>query len=233
MLFRSRRFPRAVNRLMGNMTTPPTSVGPTTDLLGSGAAPATPVKINVPGNHLMASLLGPRDELLRLVETAFADTTIHVRGNEITVDGVASTTVARVFEELVVLLQQGHPLEARTVTRAIDMVRENERPSEVLTKQILRTSRGVPIRAKSSGQKCYVEAIAKNVITFGIGPAGTGKSWLAVAMAVQSFQSKQVDRIILTRPAVEAGEALGFLPDRKSTRLNSSHLRLSRMPSSA
>jgi phosphate starvation-inducible PhoH-like protein len=160
----------------------------------------------------MAALLGPRDELLRLVEAAFTNTTVHVRGNEITVTGADAATVARVFEELVVLLQQGHPLESRTVTRAIDMVRVNERPSEVLTTQILRTSKGVPIRPKSTGQKRYVEAIAKNVITFGIGPAGTGKSWLAVAMAVQAFQAKRVDRIILTRPAVEAGERLGFLP---------------------
>ena len=201
------------------MNQPPTSAGPnrdlespSEDLAGPGVAPTTPVKINVPGNHLMAALLGPRDELLRLVEAAFADTTIHVRGNEITVIGANASIAARVFEELVVLLQQGHPLESRTVTRAIDMVRVNERPSEVLTTQILRTSKGVPIRAKSSGQKRYVEAIAKNVITFGIGPAGTGKSWLAVAMAVQAFQAKRVDRIILTRPAVEAGERLGFLP---------------------
>ena len=197
------------------MTSPSASPGPSAEPLAPeapSAAPRPPVKINVPGNHLMASLLGPRDELLRLVEGAFADTQIHVRGNEITLDGDTAPTVARVFEELVVLLQQGHPLEARTVTRAIDMVRDNEKPSEVLTKQIMRTSRGAPIRPKSSGQKRYVEAISQSVISFGIGPAGTGKSWLAVAMAVQAFQSKQVDRIILTRPAVEAGERLGFLP---------------------
>jgi phosphate starvation-inducible protein PhoH and related proteins len=193
--------------------TQPRSARPTpSPVAANDAAAGAPVKISVPGNHLMGALLGPRDELLRLVEAAFADTAIHVRGNEITVDGGASATVARVFEELVVLLQQGHPLEARTVERAIDMVRENERPSQVLTTQILRTSRGVPIRPKSSGQKQYVEAIGRNVITFGIGPAGTGKSWLAVAMAVQALQTKKVDRIILTRPAVEAGERLGFLP---------------------
>ncbi len=193
------------------MTDSASRARPTADADAAPAAVA-PVRISVPGNHLMASLLGPRDELLRLVEAAFADTTVHVRGNEITLDGISAPIAARVFEELVVLLQQGQPLESRTVTRAIDMVRVNERPSEVLTTQILRTSRGVPIRAKSSGQKRYVEAIAQNVITFGIGPAGTGKSWLAVAMAVQAFQAKRVDRIILTRPAVEAGERLGFLP---------------------
>jgi phosphate starvation-inducible PhoH-like protein len=160
----------------------------------------------------MTALLGPRDELLRLVERSFGDSAIHVRGNEINVDGPDASTVARVFEELVTLLERGHPLEARTVSRTIDMVRADERPSEVLTAQILRSARGVNVRPKSSGQKRYVDAIAANVITFGIGPAGTGKSWLAVAMAVQALQAKKVDRIILTRPAVEAGERLGFLP---------------------
>jgi len=174
--------------------------------------PETIVKISVPGNHLMTSLLGPRDELLRLVEGSFAESSIHVRGNEISVGGDGAAVVGRVFEELVMLLQQGHPVDVRTVTRTIDMVRADERPSEVLTAQILRSAKGATIRPKSSGQKRYVDAIARNVVTFGIGPAGTGKSWLAVAMAVQGLQAKQVDRIILTRPAVEAGERLGFLP---------------------
>ncbi|MEO7555626.1 MAG: PhoH family protein [Acidimicrobiales bacterium] len=174
----------------------------------------TQVKVNVPGNHLMAGLLGERDELLRLVERAFPDVAVHVRGNEITIDGEADEVarVGLVFEELVVLLQRGQRLEAPLVERAIAMVNAQERPSEVLTAEVLRASRGRSIRPKSSGQKRYVDAIRDNVITFGIGPAGTGKSWLAVAMAVQALQAKQVDRIILTRPAVEAGERLGFLP---------------------
>src|SRR6478672_3578330 len=113
---------------------------------------------------------------------------------------------------MVVLLQSGQRLEPATVTRTIDMVQADERPSEVLTAEVLRSSHGRTIRPKSSGQKRYVDAIRRNVITFGIGPAGTGKSWLAVAMAVQPLQAKEVDRIILTRPAVEAGERLGFLP---------------------
>ena len=98
------------------------------------------------------------------------------------------------------------------VTRTIDMVNADERPSEVLTAEILRGAKGRTVRPKTSGQKRYIDAIRNNVITFGIGPAGTGKSWLAVAMAVQALQAKQVQRIILTRPAVEAGERLGFLP---------------------
>ena len=162
----------------------------------------------------MTGLLGQRDELLRLVEGAFPNVEIHVRGNEIAIEGsaVEADLVGRLFEEMVIVLQQGDRLEPATVTRTIDMVKADERPSEVLTSEVLRAAKGRTIRPKSSGQKRYVDAIRENVITFGIGPAGTGKSWLAVAMAVQSLQAKDVDRIILTRPAVEAGERLGFLP---------------------
>ena len=173
---------------------------------------ATQVKIHVPGNHLMVGLLGQRDELLRLVETAFPDTAVHVRGNEITLDGEGADRAGRVFEELIVLLQSGQALEPASVGRAIDMVAADERPSEVLTTEVVRPGRGRAVRPKSAGQKRYVDAIRDSVITFGLGPAGTGKSWLAVAMAVDALQSKRVDRIILTRPAVEAGERLGFLP---------------------
>ena len=174
--------------------------------------PDTKVNVHVPGNHLMTGLLGSRDELLRLVEDAFPDTDVHVRGNEITVEGADAEKVGQLFEELVVLLQQGQVLEAAAVRRSIDMVKADERPSEVLSTDVLRGARGRMVRPKTSGQKRYIEAIRSNTITFGVGPAGTGKSWLAVAMAVQALQAKQVDRIILTRPAVEAGERLGFLP---------------------
>jgi phosphate starvation-inducible PhoH-like protein len=172
----------------------------------------TQVKINVPGNHLMVGLLGERDELLRLVEAAFPGAVVHVRGNEISVDGHGAEQVGRLFEELVVLLQQGHVLEEAGVRRSIDMVKADERPSEVLSADVMRGAKGRMVRPKTTGQKRYVDAIRDNIVTFGVGPAGTGKSWLAVAMAVQALQSKQVDRIILTRPAVEAGERLGFLP---------------------
>jgi phosphate starvation-inducible protein PhoH and related proteins len=174
--------------------------------------PSSDVKILVPGNHLMVGLLGQRDELLRLIEQAFDGVEIHVRGNEISVTGEGADVVGRLFEELVLLLEQGHRLDDASVRRTIDMVRANERPSEVLTTELLRAAKGKSVRPKTSGQKRYVDAIAENVITFAIGPAGTGKSWLAVAMAVQALQAKQVNRIILTRPAVEAGERLGFLP---------------------
>ncbi|HYD08658.1 MAG TPA: PhoH family protein [Acidimicrobiales bacterium] len=170
------------------------------------------VKISVPGNHLMVGLLGQRDELLRLVQSAFPGVEIHVRGNEISASGEGAALVGTLFEELVLLVEQGQRVDEASMKRTIDMVRANERPSEVLTTEVLRAAKGKPVRPKTSGQKRYVDAIAKNVITFGIGPAGTGKSWLAVAMAVQALQAKQVNRIILTRPAVEAGERLGFLP---------------------
>ena len=173
---------------------------------------STQVKISVPGNHLMPALLGERDEVLRAIEDAFPGVEIHVRGNEIALEGDDAERVASLMEDLVVLVEQGQRLDADTVRRSIGMVRADERPAEVLTAEVLRMPRGRPVRPKSSGQKRYVEAIRQNVITFGVGPAGTGKSWLAVAMAVQALQSKEVDRIILTRPAVEAGERLGFLP---------------------
>jgi phosphate starvation-inducible PhoH-like protein len=170
------------------------------------------VKLLVPANNLMLQLLGHRDAQLRLVEEAFPHTQIVVRGNEISIEGDEAERAASVFRELVALIERGHPLEEASVRRAIDMVQADERPSEILTGELLKGASGRPVRPKSAGQKRYVDAIAANVITFGIGPAGTGKSWLAVAMAVQALQTKQVERIILTRPAVEAGEKLGFLP---------------------
>ena len=173
---------------------------------------STQVKILVPGNHLMVGLLGQRDELLRLVEESFGGTHIHARGNEISIEGEEAERVGRLFEELLVLLEQGQFLDLVNVARTIDMVKADERPSEVLTAEVLRSARGRTVRPKTAGQKTYADAIAANVITFGIGPAGTGKSYLAVALAVQALQAKQVERIILTRPAVEAGERLGFLP---------------------
>jgi phosphate starvation-inducible PhoH-like protein len=171
-------------------------------------------KIVVPGAHSMVSLLGQRDELLRIVERAFrAD--IMVRGNEITVTGdEAEVPVAvRLFEELIALLDKGDELTGETVERSLSMLRrrDTEHPAEVLSLNILST-RGRTIRPKTLNQKRYVDAIDKHTIVFSIGPAGTGKTYLAMAKAVQALQAKQVNRIILTRPAVEAGERLGFLP---------------------
>jgi phosphate starvation-inducible protein PhoH and related proteins len=173
---------------------------------------ATPVKILVPGNHLMVGLLGERDELLRLIEDAFPDVRIVARGNEISIEGDDAERVGRLFDELVVLLEQGQRLDASDISRTIVMVKDDVSPAEVLTTEVLRSARGRTVRPKTAGQKRYTDAIAHNIVTFGIGPAGTGKSYLAVALGVQALQAHEVERIILTRPAVEAGERLGFLP---------------------
>ncbi len=172
---------------------------------------STQVKVLVPGNHLMVGLLGERDELLRRIEAAFP-VSILVRGNEITVSGEAqpAAQVARLFEELVVLVERGHALDRDGIDRAIGMIESNQRPSDVLSTEVVKGRKSV--RPKTAGQKRYVDAVRDHTITFAIGPAGTGKSYLAVALAVQALQAKRVTRIILTRPAVEAGERLGFLP---------------------
>jgi phosphate starvation-inducible PhoH-like protein len=166
----------------------------------------------VPGNHLMAGLLGTRDELLRVVEQAFPDDRITVQGNRISIEGPEADLLGGLFDELILLVQSGQTLDASNLTRTIDMVREDIRPSEVLSSEVVRAAGGKTVRPNTAGQKRYTDAISQNIITFGIGPAGTGKSYLAVAQAVNALQTRQVVRIILTRPAVEAGERLGFLP---------------------
>jgi phosphate starvation-inducible protein PhoH and related proteins len=176
-------------------------------------AEATQVKILVPGNQPMVALLGERDEFLKLVEAAF-DSHILVRGNEITITGeaVEAERVAQLFEEMVGLIERGQQLTSSSVGRTIDMIKEDGvRPTEVLTDAVL-TSRGKSIAPQTVGQKRYVDALRRSTLTFAIGPAGTGKTYLAVAQAVRALQAREVSRIILTRPAVEAGEKLGFLP---------------------
>jgi phosphate starvation-inducible PhoH-like protein len=177
------------------------------------ARATTQVKILVPGDQSMVALLGQRDELLKLVEAAF-DSVIVVRGNEITISGPEreAERVGLLFEELISLLGQGHELTASSVGRSIELIKGNEaKPTEVLG-DVLLTGRGRGISPKTLGQKRFVDAMRRATLTFAIGPAGTGKTYLAVATAVRSLQDKQVSRIILTRPAVEAGERLGFLP---------------------
>jgi phosphate starvation-inducible PhoH-like protein len=173
----------------------------------------TQVKILVPGDQSMVALLGQRDELLKLVEAAF-DSEIVVRGNEITISGPSEEAerVGLLFEELMELLARGHELSASSVGRSIELIKGDEaRPTEVLG-DVLLTGRGKGIAPKTFGQKQYVDAMRRATLTFAIGPAGTGKTYLAVATAVRALQDKQVSRLILTRPAVEAGERLGFLP---------------------
>jgi phosphate starvation-inducible protein PhoH and related proteins len=171
-------------------------------------------RITVDDPHTMVKLLGARDELLRLVESKVASD-VHVRGNEITITGApADNALAeRIFTELLELIEKGQILTEDAVRRTVGMLSDGtaERPAEVLTLNIL-SRRGRTIRPKTLGQKRYVDAIDEHTIVFAIGPAGTGKTYLAMAKAVQALQAKQVNRIILTRPAVEAGERLGFLP---------------------
>jgi phosphate starvation-inducible PhoH-like protein len=172
-------------------------------------------RIAVPAEVSMVSLLGARDEILRAVERSFSRADIHVRGNEITVTGPFGEValVERLVDELIAVLAAGQSLSVDAVERSVGMLRQqtSERPADVLTLNIL-SNRGRTIRPKTLNQKRYVDAIDQHTVVFGIGPAGTGKTYLAMAKAVQSLQAKRVNRIILTRPAVEAGERLGFLP---------------------
>ncbi|WP_052442729.1 PhoH family protein [Streptacidiphilus neutrinimicus] len=185
--------------------------------------PQTQARIVIPEKHPMVTVLGTGDSLLRVIENAFPSVDIHARGNEVTATGEPRETalVQRVFDEMLLVLRTGQPLTEDTVERSIAMLRKaaedpnspeaHESPSSVFTANIL-SNRGRSIRPKTLNQQTYVDAIDRHTIVFGIGPAGTGKTYLAMAKAVQALQAKQVNRIILTRPAVEAGERLGFLP---------------------
>jgi phosphate starvation-inducible PhoH-like protein len=166
----------------------------------------------VTNTHLMTGLLGPRDEYLRAIEKAFPSSKIRVQGNQITVTGRDAARVLRLFDELVLVLESGQTLDVTKIERTVDMVADDIRPSEVLRHEVVRGAKGKAIRPSTAGQKRYTDAIDTSIVTFGIGPAGTGKSYLAVAQAVQALHRRQVNRIVLTRPAVEAGENLGFLP---------------------
>jgi len=172
------------------------------------------VKMVVPHNQPMVGLLGQEDRFLKMVEDAFG-CRIVARGNEIDIKGEAGETdsCTRLFEELIDLLEEGLVITTENLAIAIDMVRRGEelKPTDVFKEAVL-TARGKIIRPKTVGQKRYVEMMRSGTIVFSIGPAGTGKTYLALAYAVQCLLDKRVNRLILTRPAVEAGEKLGFLP---------------------
>lgn len=163
----------------------------------------------------LASVFGPGDQLVRELESIFAELRISARGNKIKLEGssVAVATSRRAIDELATMVANGRIPTAEDVNRVVAMLKTNSgaKAAEVLSQSIL-SSRGKTIRPKTEGQKTYVDAIDQHTIVFGIGPAGTGKTYLAMAKAVQALQRKEVSRIILTRPAVEAGERLGFLP---------------------
>jgi phosphate starvation-inducible protein PhoH and related proteins len=177
--------------------------------------------IDVPPD-LVVGLLGSADENLRALERILA-ADLHVRGNAVTLSGEpADVALAeRVISELVAIVTGGQPLTPEVVRHSVAMLvgTGNESPAEVLTLDIL-SRRGKTIRPKTLNQKRYVDAIDAHTIVFGIGPAGTGKTYLAMAKAVNALQRKQVTRIILTRPAVEAGERLGFLPGTLSEKID-------------
>ena len=187
------------------------------------AGPASQVRssVDIPPD-LVVGLLGSADENLRAIERLLtAD--LHVRGNAVTISGApADVALAeRVLSELVAIVAGGQSLTPETVRHSVGMLvgTGNESPAEVLSLDIL-SRRGKTIRPKTLNQKRYVDAIDAHTIVFGIGPAGTGKTYLAMAKAVKALQTKQVTRIILTRPAVEAGERLGFLPGTLSEKID-------------
>ena len=177
--------------------------------------------IIVPSGQSMVAVLGVDDDLLKVIEAQFPDADVHVRGNQISVSGSLEDVglVELLVSEMLAVLRTGQRLTPEAVERSVGLLRSGARPAEILSTNIL-SSRGRTIRAKSLNQKRYVDAIDVNTITFGIGPAGTGKTYLAVAKAVQSLQAKKVTRIVLTRPAVEAGERLGFLPGTLSEKID-------------
>ena len=172
------------------------------------------VTLRVPGDHHMLALLGERDGYLRIVEEAYPEASIVARGDELRITGPepAAALAKTTLEELLVLVREGQTLDPDRVKRVVDLVKaEVPSPSEVFTDGVP-VGRGKVVRAKTLNQKRYVDAIRNNTVVFGIGPAGTGKTYLAMALAVNGLQSGGYTRIILTRPAVEAGERLGFLP---------------------
>ncbi|MEY3686582.1 MAG: hypothetical protein RLZZ73_440 [Actinomycetota bacterium] len=179
--------------------------------------------ITVPPAIAMVTLVGANDANLRVIEASFPSVNITVRGNEITLRGphVDCLALEKLFAEMMVVIRSGQALTADAVTRSISMLESDpvDHPSEVLSLNIV-SNRGRTIRPKTANQKRYVDAIDENTITFGIGPAGTGKTYLAMAKAVAALQAKKVNRIILTRPAVEAGEHLGFLPGTLSEKID-------------
>jgi phosphate starvation-inducible protein PhoH and related proteins len=177
----------------------------------------------VPASLDMVAVVGVDDEVLRTIEAEFPDVDVHVRGNQISLTGRSADlhVVEQLFDEIVSIVRSGQGMSPDAARRAVAILRSTaqERPADILTANIL-SNRGRTIRPKTLNQKRYVDAIDGNTITFGIGPAGTGKTYLAVAKAVQALQAKRVNRIVLTRPAVEAGERLGYLPGTLSEKID-------------
>lgn len=173
----------------------------------------TDITLPVPSGVSPALLVGSQDEFLHLIEDAFS-ARITVRGDHIRLQGSALEvqSLTTLFADLMKTLEAGHLLTRDDVKRSIALMKTGEYAPAPMKNDVVVTHRGRSVRPKTPMQKEYVDAIRKNTITFGIGPAGTGKTYLAMAMAVAALNDKQVSRLILTRPVVEAGENLGFLP---------------------
>ncbi|MDR1184380.1 MAG: PhoH family protein [Coriobacteriales bacterium] len=179
------------------------------------------VSVTVPEHIDIARLVGVNDSLLRAIEDRF-DARIMLRGERIDLSGDALEiqVLTALFSDLIKMLERGDEITLDALTQSIDLIRSGEFAPSILREDILLTYRGKAIRAKTAGQKRYVDAIRSNTVTFGIGPAGTGKTYLAMAMAVAALKRKEVGRVILTRPVVEAGESLGYLPGNLSEKID-------------
>lgn len=194
------------------------------DTLTTASRPSretTRVNVHMPDRDTAVRCLGQADTTLRLLEQQFPTVRMTVRDLDVVLEGPVTDTrlAASLLEELLAMALRGTEITERTVMRVARMMRDAQdlRPSSALSTSILST-RGRTIRPKTVNQKTYVDAIDEHTVVFGIGPAGTGKTYLAMAKAVRALQAKEVNRIILTRPAVEAGSGWGSCPDRSTTR---------------
>ena len=181
----------------------------------------THIDLDVPADVSMSDIVGPADALLHRIEESF-DARITVRGNSVSITGDPAEiqTLTKLFSEIVKQVQSGNPVDEGYLKRALDLLKTSEFAPSALRDDVLLTYRGRSIHPKTAGQKRYIDAIRKNTVTFGIGPAGTGKTYLAMACALSAIRRKEVGRIVLTRPVVEAGENLGFLPGSLSEKVD-------------
>ncbi len=181
----------------------------------------TQITLDVPANINMSDVVGPADSLLHRIEESF-DARITVRGNAISVSGNAAEvqTLTKLFSEVIKQAQSGEVVDEAYIKRALDLLKTSEFSPSTLRDDVLLTYRGRSIHPKTAGQKRYIDAIRENTVTFGVGPAGTGKTYLAMACALSAIRRKEVGRIVLTRPVVEAGENLGFLPGSLSEKVD-------------
>ena len=174
---------------------------------------AIEVTLPIPSDVSPALLVGPQDEYLHLIEDSFT-ARITIRGESIVLHGqpLEVQSLTTLFSDLIKTLEAGHSVGRDEVKRSLALLKSGELAPAPMKNDVIISFRGRSVRPKTPTQKEYVDAIRNNTITFGIGPAGTGKTYLAMAMAVAALNDKQVSRIVLTRPVVEAGENLGFLP---------------------